>query len=194
MRREISAQCFERIPADALNLRASRFPAPDGSLVGGDEFDDRAPGVFSTWSKGAAEVPSGPDIADLGRCCVHPDYRRLELLRSVGLEGLIHSFSLNMAHVNGAHVPGRFLAASSQDMGFRSVGPCVESFEPNGNKTYQPVSCDLKSSADLWPAHREPVENHLAAHGFSLHLELPSTVRRDHVALVRRSSGISSNE
>ncbi len=189
MRLEIRAQLFDDLPADALNLRAISFPAADGALVGVDEFDQRslhivfrdgskiaaygrltidAPGVFRTWSRGAAQVPSGPDIADLGRCCVHQDYRRLELLRSVCLESLIHSFDLNIAHVNGAHVPGRFLAGTLHDIGFCAAGDCVESFEPNGNKTYQPVSCDLKASAGLWPAQRKLVEDHLATQGVSL--------------------------
>jgi hypothetical protein len=133
MSREIRAELFDRIPADALDLRTSRFPASDGSLVGSDEFDERslhvvfreaaqfaayvrltigAPGVFRTWSQGAAAIPEGPEVADLGRCCVHPAYKRLELLRSACVEALVYSFKRNLTHVNGTHVPVTKLALS----------------------------------------------------------------------------------
>jgi hypothetical protein len=193
MCRELKADLFDRIPADALNLRASRFPAPNGLLVGKDEFDERslhlvfregseiagyvrltigAPGVFRAWSRGAALIPEGDQVADLGRCCVHPTYRRLELLRSLCVEALIYAFTQNLTHVNGTHIPGRFLATSLHDMGLFPAGPPVESFEPNGSKIYQPVSCSLKSSAHLWLAQRKLVKDHLAAHGFFLKVNL----------------------
>jgi hypothetical protein len=192
MNREIRAELLDCIPADALNLRATRFPSPDGALVRSDEFDKRsvhivfreasqiavygrltigAPGVFRTWSRGTAEIPEGPNVADLGRCCIHPAYSRLELLRSVCVEALAYAFQRNLTHVNGTYVPGRFLAASLHDMGFRATGPCVESYEPNGNKTYQPVTCDLRASAALWQAQREVVSLHLAGHGFFLKVD-----------------------
>jgi hypothetical protein len=193
--REIRAELYGRIPLDALDLRAERFPAPEGSKVRGDEFDDRSlhiilregseiagygrltvgtPGIFRTWSRGAAQIPEGQDVADLGRCCVNPAYRRLELLRSLCVEALIYGFKQNLAHVNGTHIPGRFLATSLHDMGFLPAGPCVESFEPNGRKIYQPVSCQLRSSAALWPAQRKLVADHLGAHGFSLNVDFGS--------------------
>lgn len=191
MLREIRAEITDRIPSDALSLRAARFPSASGELVGGDSFDERSlhlvfregstiavygrltigiPGVFRTWSRGAAQIPEGVNVADLGRCCVHTDYRRLELLRSVCVEALGYSFHRNLSYVNGTYIPGRFLAGSLHDMGFKAAGPCVESFEPNGNKTYQPVTCDLKESANLWPAQRALVSDFLAKQGFTLNV------------------------
>jgi hypothetical protein len=104
MHREIRAQLFDGPPTNALNLRAVGFHAADRTLVEGDEFDERsvhivfredsriaaygrltigAPGIFSTW-KDAVQVPSGSDIADLGRCCVHQDYHRTERMSPEG--------------------------------------------------------------------------------------------------------------
>jgi hypothetical protein len=191
MLREIIAEIVDQIPADALALRAVRFPSASGERVERDSFDERSlhiifregseiavygrltigvPGVFRTWSRGAAQIPEGTDVADLGRCCVNPDYRRLELLRSVCVEALAYSFNRKITHVNGTYIPGRFLAGSLHDMGFKTAGPCVESFEPNGNKMYQPVTCDLKESANLWPAQQALVSEFLAKHGFTLNV------------------------
>jgi hypothetical protein len=209
MLREIRAEIVDQIPPDALALRAARFPSASGGLVEGDCFDERslhivfregstiavygrltigAPGVFRTWSRGAAQVPEGTDVADLGRCCVHSYYRRLELLRSVCVEALAYSFNRNLSHVNGTYIPGRFLAGSLHDMGFKTSGPCAESFEPNGNKTYQPVTCDLKDSACLWPAQQTLVSDFLAKQGFILNVlfrkQNPSmVVESEHAAL-----------
>ncbi len=172
MLRMITAELFSSIPT-ALALRSSRFPSSDGKLVGIDEFDARslhivfreasqiaaygrlttgAPGVFRTWSREAAQIPEEEEVADLGRCCVQPEYARLELLRSVRVEAFVYCLSQKLGHVNGTHIPGRNLVGSLHEMGFRAAGPCVESFEPNGNKMNQPVTCELKESMDMWPA------------------------------------------
>jgi predicted GNAT family N-acyltransferase len=196
MHREIRAQLFDRLPADALDLRAVSFPAADGTLVGSDEFDARslhivfredsriaaygrltigAPGVFRTWSRGAAVLPDGFDVADLGRCCVHPDYRRLELLRAVCVEALIYASEHQIAHANGAYKPGRHLAAMLHEIGYSDCGLPVEEFEPNGNiVTIQPVTCNLRSTIHRWLAQQRLVSEHLAAQGFSLRVDLGS--------------------
>jgi hypothetical protein len=199
MLREIGAEIFDHIPAAALVLRAARFPAPSGELIGCDEFDERslhivfregpaiagyvrltigAPGVFRTWSRGTAKIPEGREVADLSRCCVNPAYRRLELLRSLCVEALIFAYERKLVYVNGTHVPGRFLATSLHDIGFRASGPCVESFEPNGKKIYQPLTCCLESSAGLWAAQQQLVANHLAVHGYSLYVDFHSASLR----------------
>ena len=46
------------------------------------------------------------------------------------------------------------------------MGKPVREFEPNGNTvTIQPVTCDLKTSADEWTAQRAFCIDHLAARG-----------------------------
>jgi hypothetical protein len=72
-----------------------------------------------------------------------------------------------MRVVNGAHIPGRFLAGTLHSLGFRQSGKPVKEFEPNGNTvTIQPVTCDLKTSAHEWAAQRIFCIDHLAANGF----------------------------
>ncbi len=168
--REIHFLATETIPADALALRAACFPGPGDPEGGEDDFDRRsvhlilretsrvaaygrltigAPGVFRTWSNGAAQLPEGSDVADLGRCFVHPDYRGLGLLKLVCLEGLRLASKLSMRVVNGAYIPGHFVAGCVHDIGFRDSGNPVEQHEPNGLKvTIQLVTCELGMSAD----------------------------------------------
>jgi hypothetical protein len=74
-----------------------------------------------------------------------------------------------MRVVNGAHIPGRFLAGTLHALGFRKSGKPVEEFEPNGNTVIiQPVTCALKESAGGWTAQRALCIAHLAVRGFTL--------------------------
>jgi hypothetical protein len=187
--REIALQVSETIPGDVLAVRAECFPGPDSAGErGADLFDGRSihlllressqiaaygrltlgpPGVFRTWSRGAAQIPEGQNVADLGRCFVHEDYRSLKLLRLVCLEALTVAFGRSMQIVNGAYVPGSFLVQALRDIGFIESGTAVSQFEPNGLEiSIQPVTCDLKSSCHQWDAERNLCLQHLADRGF----------------------------
>ena len=141
--RELTLHISAAVPDDVLAARAACFPGPTAGQSATDPFDDRSihvmirettrlaaygrltlgpPGVFRTWSCRAAEIPEGPEVADLGRCFVQLDYRRLELLRLVCLEALTYSHKRSIRVVNGAHIPGRFLAGTLHALGFREIG------------------------------------------------------------------------
>jgi hypothetical protein len=187
--REITLHVSESVPDDVLAARAVQFPGPSTAKCVSDAFDERSihlmiweasqlaaygrltlgpPGVFRTWSHGAAQIPEGRDVADLGRCFVQPDYRRLELLRLMCLEGLTYALTCSMRVVNGAYIPGRFLAGTLHELGFCDSGTPVDEFEPNGCRvTIQPVTCDLRASANRWSAQRALCLQHLAKCGFA---------------------------
>jgi hypothetical protein len=92
----------------------------------------------------------------------------MELLRLVCLEGLMYALTSSMRVVNGAYIPGRFLAGTLHELGFCESGTPVDEFEPNGNRvTIQPVTCDLKASVNRWSTQRALCLQHLANCGFA---------------------------
>jgi predicted GNAT family N-acyltransferase len=134
-------------------LRALCFPGSDPARSSRDEFDSRSiyvvneihgelaaygrltPGpraVFETWSRGIAEIPTGPNIADLGRCMIAPAYRGLDLITLICLDGLLLAAEMGFERVVGAVVPGRKLSAMLHEIGFRNSGRIVQSYEENG--------------------------------------------------------------
>lgn len=174
-----------RLSESALELRSASFPGPPDR---GDAFDERSvhvfvrhgdgiaaygrltfDGVFRTWSRGAACLPHGPTVADLGRCCVAPTYRGLSLFRLVCLEALGHATALGLSSVNGACVPGRGPMPALRELGFEASGPTIELLEPNGNRaTVQPLVCDLGAAAARWEGQRGACVAHLRARGYDL--------------------------
>ncbi len=181
----------------AAQLRSACFHGPVGT--GTDSFDERsvhitfsragstiayarltrgAPGLFNAWSKGKADLPAGPDIADLGRCCVHPDFRGQRLFSAVCLAACAWARASGCSRVNGSYISGATAGRALHEVGFRDHGSCVKHFEPNGNVlVVQPITLSLpevgSSQGETW---RECVE---AARGGAV--ALPSELLFDGV-------------
>jgi len=170
-------------------LRSVCFPGSDPSRSSRDEFDSRSiyvvnevqgklaaygrltPGprsVFETWSQGVAQIPTGPNVADLGRCMVAPEHRGLDLITLVCLDGLLLAAEMGFDYVVGAVVPGRKLAAMLYEIGFRDSGPIVQSYEENGAVfTLQPLVAACTQSA-RWEELRQRVVKKLAGRGYAV--------------------------
>jgi len=188
---QLELHVSDQISEDEMFARAAYFPGPTQSLTS-EDFDSRSvhivfrhgnsiaayirltegpPGVFRTWSRGAAMLTEGPDVADLSRCFVHHRYRRLELLRAVYLAGLLEASQRSMRLVNTVYTPGRYLAGTLRDIGFANSSNECTSFEPNGNtRICQPMTCDLLASRALRADQWERCERHLASNGFTIGL------------------------
>jgi hypothetical protein len=96
--------------------------------------------VFETWTHGKAQIPTGPDVIDLGRCMVAPKFRQLDLITLLCVEGFLIGAEKNFRAVVGAVKPGRKLANRLYAIGFKDSGPAVRDFEPNGDSVIiQPV-------------------------------------------------------
>ena len=170
-------------------LRSVCFPGSDPSRSSRDEFDSRSiyivneiegslaaygrltPGphaVFETWSRGAARIPTGPNVADLGRCMVAPEHRGLDLITLVCLDGLLLAREMGFECVVGAVVPGRKLAAMLYEIGFRDSGPIVKSYEENGAIfTLQPLVATC-AKGGLWEELRQALVEKLAGKGYAV--------------------------
>ena len=140
----------------------------DGQIAAYGRLTAGPNAVFETWTGGAADIPTGPEVADLGRCLVAPVHRGLDLITLVCLEGLLLAAELGFKQVVGAVIPGRKLAAMLYEIGFRDSGSVVTEQEPNGNTiAIQPlVACC--SQVDLWAVARSRVLQQLAEKGYRL--------------------------
>jgi hypothetical protein len=86
--------------------------------------------VFSYFTEGLAELPSGADTWSLGRVGIGPEWRRAELLTVAVIEG-IHQCRLRGAgHVVGAVRPRKKALAAIQRSLMWPVGPVVLSGHP----------------------------------------------------------------
>ncbi len=172
---------------DMDRLRQVCFPGPSPVESSRDQFDARSifpvvhidgqiaaygrltaglNAVFETWTAGAADIPTGPEVADLGRCLVAPAHRGSNLITLVCLEGLLLAAELGFKQVVGAVIPGRKLSAMLYEIGFRDSGGVVTEQEPNGNTvSIQPlVACC--SQVAMWDAARSRVLEQLADKGY----------------------------
>lgn len=173
--------------AEMDRLRQVCFPGPATVESSRDQFDARSiypvaridgqiaaygrltagpNAVFETWTAGAADIPTGPKVADFGRCLVAPNHRGLDLITLVCLEGLLLAAELGFRQVVGAVIPGRKLAAMLYEIGFRDSGGVVTEQEPNGNSvSIQPlVACC--SQVVMWEAARSRLLDRLGDSGY----------------------------
>lgn len=171
-------------------LRCSCFP---GNYVGDtseDPFDSRSqhilirsgddlaacarltPGpdaVFETWTRGRAAIPTGPDVADLGRCAVGPEFRGSGLLRLLCVEGLLAAERGGFCQVVGAVIPGEPFQAMLESLGLLPSGEPVEEWEPSGlSFVVQPLACEVRQFADQWLHGRDLVRARLGLRGIGV--------------------------
>lgn len=175
-------------------LRCLCFPEPDGLASSHDEFDSRSlhvvamvendlaaygrltPGprsVFETWTRGKASIPTGPNVVDLGRCLVAPQYRGLDLMMLVCLEALLLSSKIGYDVVVGSVVPGRRAAEMLNLVGFENSGPAVQSFKekPTGPYLIQPLVAHC-SQIDYWSKLRQELILKLATRNYRVQSEI----------------------
>jgi hypothetical protein len=180
----------EGLTEEMDRLRCLCFPEPDGSASSRDEFDSRSlhvvtmvegdlaaygrltPGpksVFETWTHGKAIIPTGPNIVDLGRCLVAPQYRGLDLMMLVCLEALLLSARIGYDVVVGSVVPGRRTTEMLKLIGFENSGSAVQCFKekPTGPYCIQPLVAHC-TQTDLWSRLRRDLILELATKNYDV--------------------------
>lgn len=112
--------------------------------------------VFETWTRGKASIPTGPNIIDLGRCLVAPQFRGLDLMMLVCLEALLISSRIGYDVVVGSVIPGRRTAEMLKFIGFENSGSPVQSFKekPTGPYLIQPLVAHCNQT-DHWATVRQ---------------------------------------
>lgn len=160
---------------DVDRLRMLCFPAAPTLSSSRDAFDARSthvlvlvdhavaaygrltPGpmaVFESWTKGVAQIPTGPAVADLGRCLVAPRFRGLGMFSLVCLQSLMFAAERGFTNVVGAVIPGQRHAASLYAIGFHDSGPVVQGVDSTGRlESIQPLVADC-SEVDRWKVLR----------------------------------------
>jgi hypothetical protein len=163
------------LDADMDQLRLICFPPVNGIDSTRDEFDARSwfptvridtkvaaygrltlgpNAVFETWSRGTAKIPTGKEVADLGRCMVDPEFRGIDLITFVCLDSMLLAAKLGCRQVVGAVIPNRRLVDRLHAIGFRDSGEPVQQFAPNRSPvTIQPLVAECALVPD-WFAHR----------------------------------------
>jgi hypothetical protein len=152
-------------------LRMECFPGAYDMSTSREEFDNRSwfpliyfdnelaaygrltPGpssVFEVWTKGKAEIPTGTDVVDLGRCMVSPKFRGLDLLRLVCLEAFLLASKLGYSQIVGAVIPGRRAVEVLHSLGFSNSGVVVEASEPNKTVLIQPLVISVSKNVENW--------------------------------------------
>jgi predicted GNAT family N-acyltransferase len=95
--------------------------------------------VFYTWTKGKAQLPYGADSIDLGRCMVHPDFRRNNLFELICIVAMQYASSQGFNYINGAVVEGSPWVHTLERIGLQKSGPVVQ----GKSDLIQPLSCNL---------------------------------------------------
>lgn len=71
--------------------------------------------------------------------------------------------------VNGAYIPGRWLAQTLYEVGFRKSGTVVHEYESNGNCVQvQPLTCDIRDASSHWSEQHARCVERLSANGYIL--------------------------
>lgn len=181
--------CTDQILELRKNGYSTRtYDVPNIAVVA-DEFDNRSqhvgiwlgsaviatgrmtPGpqsVFETWSRGEADIPTGPNVVDISRITVRPDMRRLGLSAFVLLECLRRSMDGRFEFVVGATVPHGPIFNLLRRAGFADAGKVVELCESQGQRVeVQPmVAVPCPALANLWSDMQEEVQSRLALNNF----------------------------
>ena len=153
------------------SLRMECFPGAYEMSTSREEFDNRSwfpviyfdnelaaygrltpgPGsVFEVWTKGKAEIPTGTDVVDLGRCMVSAKFRGLDLFRLVCLEAFLLASKLGYSQIVGAVIPGRRAVEALYSLGFSDSGVVVEASEPNKTVLIQPLVISVSRNVENW--------------------------------------------
>ncbi len=153
-------------------LRQNAFPSVKPVDTSYDEFDGRSkhivikidnviaaygrltPGpnaVFENWTHGKAEIPTGEDVVDLGRCLVNSRFNGLGLLTLVFLAGVNYAKENGFKYVVGSVIPHEKVGPKLYKLGFLNCGNPVYEDEPNeSNILVQPLACNVEQNHHLW--------------------------------------------
>ena len=130
--------------------------------------------VFEKWTQGRANIPTGKEVIDLGRCLVNPKFRGLGLLELVILTGLMRANDQGYQHVVGTYVPGEKVGEKLHKLGFVNSGTTVYEDETGGvTVLVQPVTCNVIQKKYLWQPILEANTAFLNSKGYTL-AEFPS--------------------
>ena len=170
-------------------LRMESFPGVYKRSTSLEEFDSRSwfpliyidnelaaygrltPGpssVFEVWTQGKAEIPTGTDVVDLGRCMVSPKFRGHDLFQVVCLEAFLVASKLGYRQIVGAVIPGRRVAAVLYGLGFRNSGVAVEAIEPNKTVLIQPLVISISGNVEHWIDLKMQILSEIRKKGFEI--------------------------
>lgn len=99
--------------------------AAGGRLVGYLRLTPATRGYFRSRLGTEAALPDSRTSVDLGRACVHPDFRGRALFEVLLLYGLVLAADVGYAFAVGSSRPERRLRALLHDLGFHDSGPKV---------------------------------------------------------------------
>jgi GNAT superfamily N-acetyltransferase len=148
--------------SDHVEIRRDRELAAYARLTLGPN------GFFATWTQGEARIPTGPDVADLGRCFVVPEFRGLGLMRVICLEALSRAEDRGCRAVVGGVVPGSRWGTLLEEIGLEACGPTVAGRGATATVHFQPLVCDVVRHAPRWTDFRNRALERLERSGFSL--------------------------
>ncbi|MBL0941232.1 MAG: hypothetical protein IBJ00_00650 [Alphaproteobacteria bacterium] len=155
-------------------LRVQCFPTYKNKSTSRDQFDERSkhivvfvnniiaaygrltPGpnaVFESWTQGRAQIPTGEDIIDLGRCCVSPLYRGTLLYETIILRGFQYAEDNKFKYVAGGYEVERYLGVRLLKLGFEHSGEAVYaggSADGIGKTLIQPIVFKIKPYQYDW--------------------------------------------
>jgi hypothetical protein len=99
----------------------------DGRLAASLRLTPGPHAWFEFLSEGRADIPTGPDVADLSRAMVAPAFRGQGhgLFELVMVEGLLLAHDRGFRHVVGGMVPGRRFRPFLEQLGYAFPGPAV---------------------------------------------------------------------
>ncbi|MDB5025403.1 MAG: hypothetical protein JWP78_3158 [Mucilaginibacter sp.] len=188
MIRQFSIYYCDDIPADVFDMREICFPGPfkhsdpndsrskhivikeATKIVAAGRVTTGKPGIINQWTNYASALPEGEHIADLSRCFVNPEYRKLELLRKVCLECVLYANSVGIKQMAASFITHRkYIGSMLNDLGFISNGAVVRSLESNGLENKLNVGvCDMEVSGNLWVNQSIICVQHLRNNGFEI--------------------------
>lgn len=173
---QLRLSCF----AGSIKLMTSRDVFDDRSLhvtarVGSETiaaYGRMTPGpnaVFENWTYNKAQIPTGRNVLDLGRCLVNPDYRGLGLFDIICIAALLYAKDKDYKYVVGSYVPGTKVGGNLRELGFEASGEVVLEDEPTEvNVPIQPMVIDLSVKYGLWPAIMQKRRAFLETKGYIL--------------------------
>jgi len=168
---EIETICSTDLDEAADRLRLECFPPAGPVATSRDEFDGRSlhvmncidkalaaygrltagpQSVLETWTRGAAQVPTGAHVVDYSRGCVAPAFRRQGVFQLLCVDILLAASAAGFQHVVASVIPGKVHAHTMYELGFEDCGPPVMAYDSVGQSAMiQPllISC---ADADRW--------------------------------------------
>jgi len=167
---------------DMNALRCRCYPRGYPTGEAGDAYDDRSwhvaayadlalagylrltpgqGGWFEHQLGGRAAIPTGPEVVDLNRAGVAPEYRGRGLFEVLLLEGLLAACDLGFRTALGGSRPERGFRPLLHDLGFRDLCGPVEMNLPNGF-SYQGIVVGVATTAEHRPTWEARLERTLA--------------------------------